>query len=251
MFAKQQSDLILIFRQQGRTKCASRAGCPLRHRRQALRHGLDDLWTTAIDGHSQKIPAVHARRFCVKINRMCQKRMKHLEVAVHCRCHQRREPVFISKIDERASIDEPLRCLPIPLRRRDQQRCPPLCIAPVWIDMFDQAKVNKRRAFNRHRSNQISRRNRDARTGFGRNRRRPKEYQNYDPALASPFGCAHMQDPVANYIRRFEQFNRGRIELRAHLRTSWDWTGPVEHCMFTAVQVPTNAFIHFDYMRGN
>src|SRR6059058_2977770 len=177
--------------------------------------------------------------------------MKHLEVAVHCRCHQRREPVFISKIDERASIDEPLRCLPIPLRRRDYQRCPPLRIAPVWIDMFDQAEVNKRRTFNRHRSNQISGRNRDARTGFGRNRCRPKEYQNYDPALASPFGCAHMQDPVANYIRRFEQFNRGRIELRAHLRTSWDWMGPVEHCMFTAVQVPTNAFIHFDYMCGN
>src|SRR5437762_12135854 len=112
--------------------------------------------------------------------------------------------------------------------------------------MFDQAEVNKRRAFNRHRSNQISGRNRDVRTGFGRNRCRPKEYQNYDPALASPFGCAHMQDPVVKYIRRFEQFNRGRIELRARLCTSRDWTRLVEHCMFNAVQVPTNAFIHFD-----
>src|SRR5207248_375420 len=179
--------------------------------------------------------------------------MKHLEVAVHCRCHQRREPVFISKIDERASIGEPLRCLPIPLRRRDYQRCPPLRIAPVWIDMFDQAEVNKRRTFNRHRSNQISGRNRDARTGFGRNRRRPQQYQKDEAALedSSPFGYTHWQRPVGNYTWPVEQLNRNRSELRARLRTSWDWTRPVEHCMFTAVQVPTNAFIHFDYMRGN
>ena len=126
-------------------------------------------------------------------------------------------------------------------------------IAPVWIDLFDQAEVNKRCAFNRYRSNQISRRNRDARTGFGRNRRRPQQYQKDESALedSSPLGCKHMQGPMENYTRPVQRLNRDGSELRAHLPTSWDWTRPVEHCMFTAVQVPTNAFIHFDYMRDN
>ncbi len=58
-----------------------------------------------------------------------------------------------------------------------------------------------------------------------------------------------MQGLVANYMTLIQWLKRDRIEVRPHLRTSGEWTRPVEHCVFNAVQVATNAFIHFDYMR--
>ena len=45
--------------------------------------------------------------------------------------------------------------------------------------------------------------------------------------------------------------NTAGTELRARSCPSRDWTRRVERCTLNAVQVPTNAFIHFDYMRGN
>jgi hypothetical protein len=88
--------------------------------------------------------------------------MEHLKIAMHCRRHQGRETDCIRQIDQCASINEPSGCLPILLRRRDQQRRPPLRVTPVWIDMFDQAQVDKRGAVDGHGSNEIGGRNGDA-----------------------------------------------------------------------------------------
>ncbi|PYJ78492.1 MAG: hypothetical protein DME69_08370 [Verrucomicrobia bacterium] len=60
-------------------------------------------------------------------------------------------------VDECASIDEPPGCLPILPRRRDQQWRPPVSVAPVGIDLFDQAQVDKRAAANRDSANQVAR----------------------------------------------------------------------------------------------
>src|SRR5207245_11597127 len=45
--------------------------------------------------------------------------------------------------------------------------------------------------------------------------------------------------------------NRITIKLRGRLCATRRWTRPVEHCMFHAVQVPTNAFIHFELVCCN
>ena len=67
MSAKQQPDLVLIFCQQSRLQRALCTGCPLRHPRQSLHHSLYDFRVTSGEGHSQKVPAVRATRFRVKI----------------------------------------------------------------------------------------------------------------------------------------------------------------------------------------
>src|SRR6266480_6001201 len=119
MFAKKQTNLLLFRGLQRCVQSAPCTACPLRHERQALLHNLDNLRITAVECHSQEISAIIGPRFSMEIGSAREKQTEHLEIAVHCCCHQGRKTFFIGEVDERASIDEPPCCLPILLRCRD------------------------------------------------------------------------------------------------------------------------------------
>src|SRR5439155_13587062 len=122
-----------------------------------------------------------------------------------------------------------------------------LRIAPVWIDMFDQAQVDQRIALNGDRANQFLGRDGDARRRLRANRYRPKQYQKHDACREDepPLERTHKHSWAGNYTRFVKKCSTATIELRAHLSVSRNWTCPVERCMFSAVQIQTDALSHF------
>src|SRR6266566_9364797 len=99
---------------------------------------------------------------------------------------------------------------------------------------------------NRHRPNQFFGRDRDARRLFGANGYSPKQDQNHNACGKdeSPLELAHKQGRDPTYTSFVKQSRTASTEPRWRFCVSRDWTCPVERCMFSAVQIPTHAFIH-------
>ena len=136
------------------------------------------------------------------------------------RCRrERRKTVFISKINLCTGIHEPSRRSPILLRRCNQQRRAPLRIAPVWIDVLDQAQVDQRIALNRDGPNQFLGRDGDTRRRLGANGDRPKQYQKYDacPKDESPLKRAHKKGWAEKYTSFVKECSTSATKLRAGL----------------------------------
>jgi len=156
MFAKKQSDMLLI---PGLKRCAQRpvrTACPLRHRGQAIQHRIDDLRVTAIQSHSKKIVPIIGLRFCMKSGCAHEKQPEHVDIAVRCSCHQGGEAARIGEINKRACIDESPRSFPILLRCRDQQWRSSARVAAIWIDTIHQVQVNQSIAVQSNSSNQLA-----------------------------------------------------------------------------------------------
>src|SRR6266496_4292603 len=119
MFAKEQSDLLLIPSLQCCGQSAPRAASPLRHHRQALQHCLDNLRITTVERHSHKIASVLSLRFYVQIRTAREEQAKRLEIAVHRCNHKRRKTILVSKINQCTGINEAPRRIPILLRYCD------------------------------------------------------------------------------------------------------------------------------------
>ena len=67
MLAKKQADLVLVRGLQRCSQSAPRTSFPLRHPRQALDHGLDDLGISTVERQSQEILPVLRLSFGMKI----------------------------------------------------------------------------------------------------------------------------------------------------------------------------------------
>ncbi|PYI63411.1 MAG: hypothetical protein DMF07_10290 [Verrucomicrobia bacterium] len=155
----------------------------------------------------------------MKIVSTCEEQLEHFGIAVHRCRHQRRKTILIGKINQRTGVKEPMRRFPILLRCCDQQRRASLRIAPVWIDMFDQAQVDQRIALNGDRANQFLGRDGDARRRLRANRYRPKQYQKHDACREDepPLERTHKHSWAGNYTRFAKKCSTATIELRAHL----------------------------------
>src|SRR6266516_1841521 len=99
---------------------------------------------------------------------------------------------------------------------------------------------------NRHCPNQFFGRDRDARRLFGANGYSPKQDQNHNACGKdkSHFELANKQGRDPTYTSFVKQSRTASTEPRGRFCVSRDWTCPVERCMFSAVQIPTHAFIH-------
>src|SRR6266481_2059554 len=113
--------------------------------------------------------------------------------------------------------------------------------------MLDQAQVDQRIALNGDSPNQFLGRDRDSRRRLGTNVDRPKQYQKSDACRKdeSLLKRAHKQGWARKYTTFVKECSTSATGLRARLRVSWHWTYPVERCILSAVQIPTDAFIHF------